>query len=104
MLRAPRRPGLGTNAGPTRGQRGNKESLMRIERACMLVVFAALSLGAAGTALAQGASASQKAFAPARQELDRAIAAHGGLEALRAIKDLQRTGNATAYNQGQSLR
>jgi glyoxylase-like metal-dependent hydrolase (beta-lactamase superfamily II) len=75
---------------------------MRMTRAAMLVLVTALYPAAAHTAFAQ--SASQKAFAPARQALDGAIAAHGGLEALRAIKDVQRTGNGTAYNQGQSLR
>jgi glyoxylase-like metal-dependent hydrolase (beta-lactamase superfamily II) len=75
---------------------------MRMTRASMLVLVVALSL--APTAQAQNTNASQKAFAPARQALDAAIAAHGGLEALRGIKDLQRTGTGTAYNQGQSLR
>jgi len=70
----------------------------------MLVVVAALLPAAAPTASAQTPSASQKAFAPARQALDGAIAAHGGLEALKSIKDIQRTAAGTAYNQGQSLR
>lgn len=73
-------------------------------RASMLVVVAALLPAAAHPTFAQTPSASQKAFGPARQALDGAIAAHGGLEALKAIKDIQRTGNGTAYNQGQSLR
>jgi len=74
---------------------------MRMSRASM--VFLAAAWLAAQPALAQP-SASQKAFAPARQALDAAIAAHGGLDAMRAIKDVQRTGSGTAYNQGQSLR
>src|SRR6476646_9641142 len=76
---------------------------MPTSRASMILVIAAL-LPAARTATAQPANPSQRAFASARQALDGAIAAHGGLEALRSIKDIQRTGNGTAYNQGQSLR
>jgi glyoxylase-like metal-dependent hydrolase (beta-lactamase superfamily II) len=68
------------------------------------LLAAALLPAAASTTAAQTASVSQKVYAPARQALDGAIAAHGGLEALRAIKDIQRTGSGTAYNQGQSLR
>jgi hypothetical protein len=77
---------------------------MRMSRASMVLLVAALMPTAAHTAIVQPANASQRAFASARQALDQAIAAHGGLEALRAIKDVQRTGNGTAYNQGQSLR
>ena len=77
---------------------------MRTSRASTVLLVAALLPAAASTTAAQPASASQKAYAPARQALDGAIAAHGGLEALRAIKDIQRTGSGTAYNQGQSLR
>lgn len=76
---------------------------MRMSRAAMVFLVAAIYLVAAHPAGAQP-SASQKAFTPARQALDAAIAAHGGLDAMRAIKDVQRTGNGTAYNQGQSLR
>ena len=72
--------------------------------ASMLVLVVSLLPAAAHTTFAQTPSASQKAFGTARQALDGAITAHGGLEALKAIKDVQRTGNATAYNQGQSLR
>src|SRR5262249_32322547 len=77
---------------------------MRISRASMILIIAALLSTAAHTAGAQPANASQRAFAPARRALDAAIAAHGGLEALQAIKDISRTGNGTAYNQGQSLK
>jgi glyoxylase-like metal-dependent hydrolase (beta-lactamase superfamily II) len=77
---------------------------MRTSRASMILVIAALLPTAAHTAGAQPANASQRAFAPARQVLDAAIVAHGGLEALQAIKDISRTGNGTAYNQGQSLK
>lgn len=47
---------------------------------------------------------SQRSFASARKVLDGAIAAHGGLSALQAVKDIQRTATATVYNQGQSPR
>lgn len=77
---------------------------MRTSHASMGFLVAALLAAAAHTATAQPANVSQKAFASARQALDAAIAAHGGLDALRAIKDVQRTGSGTAYNQGQSLR
>jgi glyoxylase-like metal-dependent hydrolase (beta-lactamase superfamily II) len=86
-----------TSTAPRRGEGEN----MRTSPATVFVVAAALF--AAHAASAQP-NASQRAFTPARQAIDAAIAAHGGLEALRAIKDVQRTGNATAYNQGQSLR
>ena len=52
----------------------------------MVFLVAALLPFATHTAVAQPASVSQRAFAPARQALDAAIAAHGGLDALRAIK------------------
>jgi glyoxylase-like metal-dependent hydrolase (beta-lactamase superfamily II) len=76
---------------------------MRTSRASMVFVAALLPV-AASTAIAQPATTSQRAFGPARQALDGAIAAHGGLEAMRAIRDIHRTGTATAHNQGQSLR
>jgi glyoxylase-like metal-dependent hydrolase (beta-lactamase superfamily II) len=77
---------------------------MQMPRASLVFLAAALLPAAAHTATAQPANVSQRVFAPARQALDGAIAAHGGLEALRAVKDVQRTGAGTAYNQGQSLR
>jgi glyoxylase-like metal-dependent hydrolase (beta-lactamase superfamily II) len=46
----------------------------------------------------------QRSALQAREVLDAAIAAAGGLEALRAVKDVSRTGKGTAFNQGQSLR
>jgi glyoxylase-like metal-dependent hydrolase (beta-lactamase superfamily II) len=66
--------------------------------------LAALCAVAARTGYAQPADASQRSFASARQALDAAITAHGGLDALRAVKDVQRTANGTAWNQGQSLK
>jgi glyoxylase-like metal-dependent hydrolase (beta-lactamase superfamily II) len=77
---------------------------MRTSRASLVLVLAVLLSAAAHTAHAQPAEVSQRTFASARQALDAAITAHGGLDALRAVKDVQRTGNGTAYNQGQSLR
>jgi glyoxylase-like metal-dependent hydrolase (beta-lactamase superfamily II) len=71
---------------------------------CKLLVASAAVLALPRAASSQPASASQRAFAPARKVLDAAIAAHGGLDALRAIKSVQRAGGGTAYNQGQSLR
>jgi glyoxylase-like metal-dependent hydrolase (beta-lactamase superfamily II) len=71
-------------------------------RTSMFVVAALLAAG--HTAFSQTPSASQKAFGPARQALDQAIAAHGGLDAMKAIKDIQRTASGTAFNLGQSLR
>jgi glyoxylase-like metal-dependent hydrolase (beta-lactamase superfamily II) len=76
---------------------------MRTRVSIVFVVVAALAAVAPLAAHAQPAEVSQRAFASARQALDAAIAAHGGLDALRAIKDVQRTGNGTAWNQGQSL-
>jgi len=77
---------------------------MRTSRGSLVVVIAALVSGAAPVVRAEPAEVSQKSFGSARQALDAAIAAHGGLDALRAVKDVQRTGSGTAYNQGQSLR
>ena len=77
---------------------------MRTSRACFVLVLAALCAVAARTGHAQPADASQRSFASARQALDAAITAHGGLDALRAVKDVQRTANGTAWNQGQSLK
>lgn len=77
---------------------------MRTSRASMVFLAAALLPIATSTATAQPATTSQRAFGPARQALDGAIAAHGGLDAMRAIRDIHRSGTATAHNQGQSLR
>ena len=49
-------------------------------------------------------SAALKSYAHAREVLDRALAASGGVAALEAVKVVTRTGSGTAYNQGQSLR
>jgi len=71
-------------------------------RVSMVLATAALVAASAGAAHAQPAEVSHRAFASARQALDAAIAAHGGLDALRAVKDVQRSGSGTAWNQGQS--
>lgn len=77
---------------------------MRILGGSTLIVTIAAVVAIAARPVAAQPSASQRAFAPARQALDAAIAAHGGGDALRAIKDVQRTGHMTIHNQGQSLR
>jgi glyoxylase-like metal-dependent hydrolase (beta-lactamase superfamily II) len=48
-------------------------------------------------------SVTQASYAKARQLLDAAIQAAGGLEALQGVKNVSRRGRATAYNQGQGL-
>jgi glyoxylase-like metal-dependent hydrolase (beta-lactamase superfamily II) len=70
----------------------------------MVFLAAALLPIATHTAGAQPATATLRAFGSARQVLDGAITAHGGLEAMRAVRDVHRTGTGTAHNQGQSLR
>ncbi|HMG22925.1 MAG TPA: hypothetical protein VK607_16435, partial [Kofleriaceae bacterium] len=77
---------------------------MPTSRGSLVFVIAALGSSAAPAVRAQPAEVSQKSFGAARPALDAAIAAHGGVDALRAVKDVQRTGSGTAYNQGQSLR
>ena len=52
----------------------------------------------------QTPSASEKSYREARKVLDAGIEAMGGLQALRSVKDVSRTGTGTAYNQGQSLK
>jgi len=69
-------------------------------------VLSVLVLAAAVPVLAQSppAGVSLRSYARAREVLDRAIAASGGLAALQAVKDVTRTGAGTAFNQGQSLK
>lgn len=64
-----------------------------------LPLLAASSLMAAGLLHADVG----KSYRDARAVLDLAVRAAGGLEALRAIKDVRRAGTATAYALGQSL-
>lgn len=66
----------------------------------MASMFLAPSLAAPGSAEALGA---EKSYREARAVLDAAIKSAGGLEALRAIKDVRRTGKSTVYALGQSL-
>ena len=73
-----------------------------------LAVSTVLAAALAGAVQAQPAAdrsggAAFASYARARAVLDRAIQASGGA-ALSAVKDVSRTGTATAYNQGQSLR
>jgi hypothetical protein len=53
----------------------------------LFVVATLIVLQASANALAQQVDASQRSYQQARRVLDDAIAAHGGLEALRAVKD-----------------
>jgi glyoxylase-like metal-dependent hydrolase (beta-lactamase superfamily II) len=70
------------------------------------VVSLAVSLSAvgAGWAAAEDQTRSQASYTQARKVLDEALRAAGGVEALRAVKDVRRTGGGTAHNLGQSLR
>jgi hypothetical protein len=52
-----------------------------------LFLIATLVLSTSITIMAQQPSAPQRSYQQARRVLDDAIAAHGGVEALRAIKD-----------------
>ena len=69
--------------------------------------FARLPLLAASSLMAAGllhAGVVDKSYRDARAVLDAGIKAAGGLEALRAMKDVTRSRHAEpAYNQGQSL-
>jgi glyoxylase-like metal-dependent hydrolase (beta-lactamase superfamily II) len=58
-------------------------------------------LTAAAGPLFAGSTATS--YKEARSVLDAGIKAMGGLDALRAVKDLRRVGAGTGYNQGQSL-
>ena len=63
---------------------------------------AALGLWLAAPAHAQNPT--EKSFQQARAALDAALKAAGGAEALRAVKDVTRTGKGSAYSLGQSLK
>ena len=68
--------------------------------------FARLPLVAASSLMAAGllhAGVVDKSYRDARAVLDAGIKAAGGLEALRAIKEVRWVGSGTAYAQGQSL-
>ncbi len=53
---------------------------------------------------AAGQSTSESCYRKAREVLDAALQAAGGVEALQALKDVARKGSGTAFNQGQSLK
>ncbi|HEV8254384.1 MAG TPA: hypothetical protein VGQ78_06490, partial [Vicinamibacteria bacterium] len=53
---------------------------------------------------ARSESVTEASYGKARQVLDAAIEASGGLEALQAVKNVSRRGRATVFNQGQSLK
>ena len=68
--------------------------------------FARLPLAAASLLMAAGllhAGAVDKSYRDARAVLDAGIKAMGGVDALRAIKEVRWVGSGTAYAQGQSL-
>lgn len=65
-----------------------------------LSLFAASSLFAAGLL---HAGALDKSYREAREVLEAGLKAAGGVEALRAVKDLRRVGSGTTHAQGQSL-
>jgi glyoxylase-like metal-dependent hydrolase (beta-lactamase superfamily II) len=67
----------------------------------------ALSLGvstASSGLAADGRSPSLASYEQARKILDQALQAAGGVDALRAIKNVRRSGSGTVHNLGQSLR
>ena len=68
--------------------------------ATRLLSFLVSSLAAAGLA---HAGTAEKSYREAREVLDAGLKAMGGVDALKAIKDVRRAGSATAYAQGQSL-
>lgn len=71
----------------------------------ILALFITLPLVTGRPSIAQPAkSVSERSYLEARQWLDRAIQATGGLEALQGLKDVARRASGTAYNQGQSLK
>ncbi len=77
-----------------------RKNLLRISipTLTLLVLPASLALSQQ-----QGKSASERSYQEARKVLDAGIAAMGGLEALRAVKNVSRKASGTIYNQGQSL-
>jgi glyoxylase-like metal-dependent hydrolase (beta-lactamase superfamily II) len=79
---------------------------MKRNTVAALSVLAVLALMSAPIAKAgqQTRSASERSYREARKVLDAAIEAMGGLQALRSVKDISRSGTGTGYNQGQSLK
>jgi glyoxylase-like metal-dependent hydrolase (beta-lactamase superfamily II) len=69
-----------------------------------LVMTVVAGLAAAAVASPAAQTVTQRSQQQARQVLDAALAAAGGADALRAVKDVARTGRGTIFNQGQSLK
>lgn len=75
------------------------------------VSFALVAAGLAVVTLAAPSTSAQasakglaeRSFAKAREVLEASIAAAGGRDALRGVRDVTRKGTGTVYNQGQSL-
>lgn len=67
-----------------------------------LILIVTLVLSTSITLMAQQQSASQRSYTQARRVLDDAIEAHGGLEALRAIKDFTLKEKGKVYARFQS--
>src|SRR5689334_7497765 len=67
-----------------------------------LFLIAAIVLSTSITLMAQQPSASQRSYQQARRVLDDAITAHGGLEALRSIKDFTLKEKGKVYARFQS--
>lgn len=67
----------------------------------LLVLPAVVTIGAPNPARAK--SASMRSYDQARAELDAALSAAGGADALRSIKNVRRVARATLFNQGQGL-
>jgi glyoxylase-like metal-dependent hydrolase (beta-lactamase superfamily II) len=68
----------------------------------LFVVATLILLQASANARAQQVDASQRSYQQARRVLDDAIAAHGGLEALRAVKDFTLKEKGKTYARYQS--
>ena len=68
----------------------------------LFVVATLIVLQASAAAIAQQLDASQRSYQQARRVLDDAIAAHGGLEALRAVKDFTLKEKGKLYARYQS--
>src|ERR1051325_8331929 len=68
----------------------------------LFVVASMLALLASNAVLAQQLDASQRSYQQARRVLDDAIEAHGGVEALRAIKDFTLKERSKIYARFQS--
>ncbi len=77
-----------------------KNSILKLPIPALTLFLLATST----TAQQRARSASERSYLEARKVLDAGIGAQGGLEALRAIKNVSRKGSGIVYNQGQSLK